>query len=196
VLGRLALGVVAAVGAYVASGVVFDRGARDGGAARIDDYVAGEGTRYESARDGFVAEFPTEPVPTEQVESTPSGPVVFHNNLSQLGRERAFEVGTLDLGSTRLPPGRDALGGLADLIVTQMNGTVLNSAPSTLDGVPAEDFAVEYEDTTADAQLTAIMRLALHEGRLYAVAVSAPELEQEAFDRFVSTFRFTDGVES
>jgi hypothetical protein len=188
VIAGLIVGLMAAVAVY---GQIDESRAQDKIAAFVDGKA---GSTYESASDGFAAKFPTKPVPSQQTQMTDAGPVVFHDYVSRPGRRYVFEVGYYDFGTISFAPGRATLAGFAEGIAGELDGTVTASTPSRLDGLAAEEFTIEYEEDGEDA--TAVARIALHGQRAYLVAVTAPGLEQRAFDTFVSTFEFTDGAAS
>jgi hypothetical protein len=158
----------------------------------IDAYVAGRrGEHFSSVAGAFEADFPSRPVPVDQRMAGPNGTeLVFHDFVSHPGRRYAFEVGYFDLATqVALPDPHAALEGVVDSMAGELNGRVTSSGPAQLHGIEAQNFTVEF--TENDESVAAIGRVALRGNRLYLVAITAPGLQRDAFERLVGTFEFT-----
>jgi hypothetical protein len=199
-VGRAARVTAAVVGGVLLLlfGIGFVAGSLDNHRANdaIHAYTAGRGETFVAPAGEFTATFPTHPMPVDQTMQADDGSTfVFHDFVSRPGKQFVFEVGYLDVSpSVALPDANAALEGMVDAMAAELQGTVTSRAPSTLDDARAEDFTVEYQDNGRKA--VAVSRVALHGGRVYLLAVTARGLQQEGFDRLVSSFHFGAGSTS
>jgi len=174
-------------------GIGFVSGSLDNHRANdaIHAYTSGGGETFVAPAGEFAATFPTHPVPVDQTMQADDGSTfVFHDFVSRPGKQFVFEVGYLDVApGVALPDPNAALEGMVDAMAAELNGTVTSRAPSTLEDARAEDFTVEYQDNGRKA--VAVSRVALHGTRVYLLAVTARGLQQDGFDRLVSSFHFS-----
>jgi hypothetical protein len=181
--GFVLLGVIGVV-----AGTLDERKASDA----ISDYVDGDDSvAYDSPDGGYRVEFPTNPVPQDQtIGGGVTEPVVVHSQVSRPGRRYAFEVGYVDLATgLSFPDEAAALAGIVDGMAGAFNGDVTERNTATLQGLPAADFVVRFQDSGDDAY--AMGRIALSSSRLYVLTVTAEQIERDAFDRLVESFELT-----
>jgi hypothetical protein len=194
---RVTAGVIGAV-VLLLFGTGFIAGSLDNHRANdaIHAYTAGGGETFVAPAGAFTAMFPTHPVPVDQTMRADDGSTfVFHDFVSRPGKQFVFEVGYLDIAAgVALPDPNAALDDMVDAMAAELDGTVTSRAPATLEDARAEDFTVEYQDNGRKA--VAVSRVALHGPRVYLLAVTARGLQQDGFDRLVSSFHFRAGSTS
>jgi hypothetical protein len=194
---RVTAGVIGGI-VFLLFGIGFVAGTLDNHRANdaIHAYTAGGGETFVAPAGEFTATFPTRPVPVDQTMQADDGSTfVFHDFVSRPGKQFVFEVGYLDVApGVALPDPNAALEDMVDAMAAELHGTVTSRAPSTLEDARAEDFTVEYQDNGRKA--VAVSRVALHGPRVYLLAVTARGLQQDGFERLVSSFRFNAGSTS